>query len=315
MELSSLNHIDVLIYKGKVDVWRFMGFYGHPMTQRRVESWNLMRSLHGRFSAPWLCADDFNEITKTHEKKGGRLRPYYQMNNFRDALDECGLMDLGFVGSKYTWFKNFGNEVVVWEHLYRALGTTDWLDIYPAKKVLILECGMLDHKPMIIHLGGVPMRPNKPWRFEQMWLEDEGCHDTVASAWRDGEGSSPMSRVLAKVGKCQTNLKWWSKRYFGNITWEIVDKKRKMKEAEVSAVNGGNVEYLVQLKNELASLIVKEEQMWQQRSKSHWMKLGDKNSKYFHTKPSQRFRRNWILELENSMGVMCMGDDYVARLL
>ena len=55
--------------------------------------------------------------------------------------------------------------------------------------------------------------------------------------------------------------------------------------------------------------------MWQQRSKSHWMKLGDKNSKYFHTKPSQRFRRNWILESENSMGVMCMGDDYVARLL
>lgn len=88
-----------------------------------------------------------------------------------------------------------------------------------------------------------------------------------------------------------------------------------MKEAKVSAMNGGNVEYLVQLKNELASLIVKEEQMWQQRSKSHWMKLGDKNSKYFHTKPSQRFRRNWILELENSMGVMCMGDDYVARLL
>ena len=137
----------------------------------------------------------------------------------------------------------------------------------------------------------------------------------MASAWRDGEGSSRMGRVLAKVGKCQTNLKWWSKRYFGNITWEIADKKRKMKEGEVSAMNGGNVEYLVQLKNELASLIVKEEQMWQQRSKSHWMKLGDKNSKYFHTKPSQRFRRNWILELENSMGVMCKGDDYVARLL
>lgn len=113
VEPSSLNHIDVLINKGKADVWRLTGFYGHPVTQRRVESWNLIRSLLGKFSAPWLCAGDFNEITKTHEKKGGRLRPDFQMKNFRDALDECGLMDLGHVGSKYTWFKNFGNGIAV----------------------------------------------------------------------------------------------------------------------------------------------------------------------------------------------------------
>lgn len=42
---------------------------------------------------PWLCAGDFNEIAKTHEKLGRRVRPYVQMKNFGDALDECGLMD------------------------------------------------------------------------------------------------------------------------------------------------------------------------------------------------------------------------------
>lgn len=70
-----------------------------------MESWNLLRDLHSHFDLPWLCASDFNELLKTREKLGGRLRPYGQMQNFREVLDECGLLDLGFVGTKFTWFK------------------------------------------------------------------------------------------------------------------------------------------------------------------------------------------------------------------
>lgn len=99
VEFSSLNHMDVLISKGKEDGWRFMGFYGKLLTQRRLESWNLLRNLQGRFSVPWLCASDFNEITKSNEKSEGRLRSFMQIKIFRDVLDECGLMDLGFMGS------------------------------------------------------------------------------------------------------------------------------------------------------------------------------------------------------------------------
>ena len=125
VESSSLNHVNVLINKNKEDGWRFTGFYGEPLTQRRMELWNLLRNLQGRFSVPWLCACDFNEITKSHEKCGERLRLYMQMKNFRDVLDECGLMDLGFVGSKFTWFKNIANGILVWERLDKALGTMD----------------------------------------------------------------------------------------------------------------------------------------------------------------------------------------------
>ena len=58
------------------------------------------------------------------------------MKNFRDVLDECGLMDLGFMDSKFTWFKNIANGISVWEHLDRALGTMDWFENYPATKVV-----------------------------------------------------------------------------------------------------------------------------------------------------------------------------------
>ena len=113
VESSSLNHIDFLINKGKEDEWRFTGFYGASETQKRVKSWDLIRSLHNRFRVPCLVVGDFNEIIKSSEKRGGRLRPYLQMQNFCDALDECGLMDMGFVGSRFTWFKKCANDVYV----------------------------------------------------------------------------------------------------------------------------------------------------------------------------------------------------------
>ena len=103
IESSSLNHIDVLINKGKEDEWMFTSFYGPSETQRRVELLDLIRSLHNQFRVPWLVAGNFNEITKSLEKRVGRLHPYLQVQNFRDALDECRLRtwvlwDVGLLG-------------------------------------------------------------------------------------------------------------------------------------------------------------------------------------------------------------------------
>jgi hypothetical protein len=50
----------------------------------------------------WLCIGDFNEITDQSEKVGVNLRKDSQMGQFQEALDDCHLSDLGYIGSKYT---------------------------------------------------------------------------------------------------------------------------------------------------------------------------------------------------------------------
>lgn len=124
------------------------------------------------------------------------------MTNFHDALDECGLMDLGFVGSRFTWFKKCANDVTVWERLDRAVASTDWFDKYLTTQVMVLECGSLDHKSILIHSNRILVKSNKPWRFEKIGLEDDGCHDTVARAWSEGGGDLPMGKVVKKVESC-----------------------------------------------------------------------------------------------------------------
>lgn len=46
-----------------------------------------------------------------------------------------------------------------------------------------------------------------------------------------------------------------------------------------------------------------EELMWHQRSRINWLKSGDKNTSFFHTKASSRFQRNTIDRIQDSNGV------------
>ena len=62
---------------------------------------------------------------------------------------------------------------------------------------------------------GVPKKRQKPWRFEQMWLEDDGCRDIVDSAWRQQVSGKSMDQVEEKIKICQARLSRWSRLAFG----------------------------------------------------------------------------------------------------
>ena len=64
----SKYHIDSIINKGGDEARRFTGFYGEPATHKRVEAWNKLRLLNSKHDLPWLCVEDFNEITRSSEK-------------------------------------------------------------------------------------------------------------------------------------------------------------------------------------------------------------------------------------------------------
>ena len=112
---SHRYYINAIINKSGNDQQRFTGFYGEPDSSKRNEAWEKLRSLSSNQNIPWLCAGDFNEITRQEEKIGGALRSFNQMQLFRDVIDECGFMDLGFMGPKYTWSQHFDYDQSIWE--------------------------------------------------------------------------------------------------------------------------------------------------------------------------------------------------------
>ena len=75
------------------------------------------------------------------------------------------------------------------------------------------------------------------------------------------------------------------------------------------------MERVSQLKLEINGLLIKEEKMWRQRSRSLWLHEGDQNTRFFHNQASNKYRRNQIEELQNSRGEMCKEEEDIAQIL
>ena len=55
--------------------------------------------------------------------------------------------------------------------------------------------------------------------------------------------------------------------------------------------------------------------MWQQRSHAHWLSSADKNTSFFHSKASQRYRRNKIEGIRDNNGNLCVDNEGISALL
>ncbi|CAM8905878.1 unnamed protein product [Rhodiola kirilowii] len=94
-------HIDAMV-EGE-EIVRVTLIYGEPVTVKRGVTWELLRRLNSQHNLPWILFGDFNEVCFGWEVKGGRVRGEWQMRAFREAMTDCGLTDLGFEGSAFTF--------------------------------------------------------------------------------------------------------------------------------------------------------------------------------------------------------------------
>jgi hypothetical protein len=62
-------------------------------------------------------------------------------------------------------------------------------------------------------------------------------------------------------------------------------------------------------------LLAKEEHMWRQRFRSQWLKHGDRNTNFFHSRVTYRQRRNSIVGLRDSDGKWRINPDQVQTIL
>ena len=130
------NYIDAIVNDPSSSFkWCITGFYGHLKTHWRKESCNLLQTLNRRYKLPWMCFRDFNEIVSMEEKRGGVMRPQKQMDDFREAIHECGFKDLGYCGLDFTWCNMQEGDGRVCLSLDRVLAMTDWIDQYRETRV------------------------------------------------------------------------------------------------------------------------------------------------------------------------------------
>jgi hypothetical protein len=95
-----------------------------------------LRNLNSDRPGPWLCSGDFNEILLSHEKQGGVARPHGSIHKFQLALEDCGLVDLGYKGDTFTWRNhNHKKEKYIRDRLDREVVNSAW-SLFPLVEVI-----------------------------------------------------------------------------------------------------------------------------------------------------------------------------------
>ncbi|KAL5817683.1 hypothetical protein ACOSQ3_026061 [Xanthoceras sorbifolium] len=186
--------------------WRFTGFYGDPRGDMRFHSWNLLRRLARLSKLPWLVGGDFNEVLLLDEKLGGRVKTLSALSNFRDAVDDCCLMDMGFRGYKFTWSNRQDGRELIQERLDRFLCSMSWRSLFPNAVNTHLDWGGSDHKALLVNNvqkfreRDRVNRWGARFHFDEAWVDDEECRNIVERAWQGGECLDGISGLTRSVG-------------------------------------------------------------------------------------------------------------------
>ena len=89
-------HIDVSIEKMVETKTRITFVYGEAQVPERFKTWDTLRGIAETQNRPWAVLGDFNEVLHIHEHDGEGARSQAQIDGFREAIDTCGLSDIGY---------------------------------------------------------------------------------------------------------------------------------------------------------------------------------------------------------------------------
>ena len=172
----SRYHIDDVIDE-LVDVRTRVTFiYGDAQVNERYKTWDTLRGIFGENDIPWLVLGDFNEVIQAHEHDGVGNRSQAQMDAFRDALDTCGLSDIGYMGNSWTFEKKVDGGTYTRVRLDRAVASPAWMIAFPAASLEHKTAATSDHVPIFLRYvhGAACRRPHAPL---SMKLHGKGTRD------------------------------------------------------------------------------------------------------------------------------------------
>ncbi|CAM8914180.1 unnamed protein product [Rhodiola kirilowii] len=308
----SRNHIDAIVEDQTV--FRLTLFYGEPAVSNRMLGWSLLRRLGEDRSFPWLVIGDFNEVVCQSEVQGGRGRQNWQMENFRRVLDDCELTDIGYLGYPFTYSNRREGEAEVRARLDRVVASHDWRSRFPRTAVKHVQLYASDHQLLVLNTDSrCDWRNKRFFRFEMMWFDHPDFTRMMNQFW--DETDFMIEDWHCKLRRCKNMLMAWNQASFGNVQRRIKFLKKELEDIRKEDRSLDVVDRERRISDELDQWLVREETLWMQRSRVLWMEHGDRNTKYFHAKASQRRQKNWITQLKDSQGFLQEGEENIMRIV
>ena len=127
----------------------------------------------------------------------------------------------------FTWSGGYNN--LLKSIIDRFLISEDWEVHFQGIIQVVLARPVSDHSPIILDGGGMRRGPT-PFRFENMWLKEEGFKEVLRNWWEGIQVSGLTSFILSeKLKALKPIMRNWNREVFGQITikkqnaWNLTD--------------------------------------------------------------------------------------------
>lgn len=132
---------------------------------------------------------DFNVITITEEKSGGRPCRIEESLHFLSCLSDCNVQGGVYVASRFTWSDNRDPPNTIWRRLDRLIFNAEWFDIcwgyysHPLVWNLLRSCSS-SHANQSGHI--------KYFKSLNIWTDYEDNLSIIQQAWSDPQAGNPF---------------------------------------------------------------------------------------------------------------------------
>ncbi|KAL2246039.1 UNVERIFIED_CONTAM: hypothetical protein Sindi_2872100 [Sesamum indicum] len=243
---------------------------------------------------------DFNYVKSPEEKQLGVAPTWYELKDFVDYCVALGLLDVPTTGCYYTWYSN-NESNPVWCKLDRVLYNNEWLQAGLHYSAHFNPPGCLsDHSPGIVSIfDHAPTKPN-PFRFFNMWADHPDFLATVEARWNLSVDGTPQFSLCRRLKALKGALKAFNKQHYNHIS-------ARGKEAELALQDAQN------LRRKVIFLVEAERHFFYQKAKIHFLKEGDRNTKFFHDMVKRNVVRNSIGAVTKADGTVITTAEDIAQ--
>ncbi|GAU41508.1 hypothetical protein TSUD_302460 [Trifolium subterraneum] len=173
----------------------------------------------------------------------------------------------------------------------------NWRLAFPEAFVEVLCRFHSDHNPLFLRFGGLPItRGPRPFRFEAAWIDHKDYSTLVERAW-----NSSNHNIVTALNTVKHDSINFNHEVFGNIFRRKRHIESRLKGVQSYLERVDSLSHVLlekELQREYNHILFQEEMLWFQKSREQWVKLGDKNSSFFHAQTIIRRKRNRIHKLQ-----------------